>query len=150
MSVIFQGPEPTGFESKAFGSASTAAFGTIFTVDSRSANTPVGWRRVKVTVVSSFFSIVSMKGMNCEYSDAFAGSLTRSKEKTTSSTVTGEPSWKTAPSRRVTSTVSPSAEGTSVASAAYTSRVTGCSSVRPSRVCQLTATVSAAEVVIGS
>src|SRR5699024_12624675 len=70
LSVIRHGPEPTGFESKASGSSSTAALGTIFTVDSRSANTPVGCLRVEVTVVSSFFSTESMQGMNCEDSEA--------------------------------------------------------------------------------
>ena len=118
MSVIFHGPEPTGFESKAPGSASTAAFGTIFTVERRSASTAVGWASVKVTVVSSFFSTDSTKGMNCAYSEAFAGSWTRSKENTTSSGVTGVPSWKTAPSRSAMSTLVPSVAGTSVASAA--------------------------------
>ncbi len=66
--------------------------------------------------------------------------------------VTGELLWKTAPSRRVTSYVTSSTFlGRSFPSAANTSRFPdGRISVSPSMVCQLAATVSADEVVIGS
>ena len=56
-----------------------------------------------VTVVSSFLVTVSMKGMNDAYRLALSGFRTRSNENTTSSAVTGLPSWNTAPSRSVTS-----------------------------------------------
>lgn len=56
-----------------------------------------------VTVVSSFFDTESTKGMKLAYSEAFVGSRTRSKLKTTSSTVTSDPSWNLAPSRSSTS-----------------------------------------------
>lgn len=71
-------------------------------------------------------------------------------ENTTSSAVTAEPLWNTAPSRSAMSTNVPVALGSSLARAAYTSRLAGSTSVRPSMTCQFAAMVRADEVVIGS
>lgn len=116
--MSWYGPVPIGSASNPSGSASTAAFGTILTTARRSASTPVGNLRVKVTVVSSVASTESMNGMNWVYSEALSGFSTRSKENTTSSVVTGEPSWNTAPSRRATvQVVSSTYSGSPAASA---------------------------------
>ena len=54
------------------------------------------------TVFASTALTSLMNGMNWENRDLLAGSMTRVKENTTSSAVTGGPSWNLAPSRMVT------------------------------------------------
>jgi hypothetical protein len=147
---ILYGPVPVGRESKATLSASTRALGTILTTERRSRASAVACLSVITTVLSSTLAIDSTNGRKVRYSEALAGSSTRWKEKTTSSAVTGVPSWKTAPSRNTAVMVLPLTVGSSAASAAYTSRVTGSSSTSPSRTCQFAATVTAPVVVIGS
>ena len=68
----------------------------------RSLNKANGYFNLNSTTLSSKAFTESINGMNCANSEAFAGSSTRSKEYTTSSVVTGLPSWKTAPSLNVT------------------------------------------------
>ena len=103
LSVILKGPDPVGLMSKALASASTIALGTILTTLRRSATNEKAYLSLIVTVPASLASTLSMKGRNWEYSDLFAGSSTRVKEKTTSSAVTAEPSENLASWRRATS-----------------------------------------------
>ncbi len=96
------GPEPTGLASKPLGSAVTSFCGTILTVASRSANSGKAYLSANSTVLASTFVTLDRNGTNSAISEALAGFSTRSKLNTTSSAVTGEPSWKVAPLRRVT------------------------------------------------
>ncbi len=92
---------PTGLASKAFRSVARA-LGTTFTTEMRGPKPGKAYLSVNSTVLASTGLTSWMNGMNCENRDLFAGSITRVKEKATSSVVTGVPSWNLAPSRMVT------------------------------------------------
>src|SRR6478752_3359648 len=101
------GPVPTGLASKDFSWSEPAgklvsALGTTFTTEMRGPNPGNAYFRVNSTVLASSALTLWMNGMNCENRDLFAGSMTRVKENTTSSAVTGVPSWNVAPSRMAT------------------------------------------------
>ncbi len=78
------------------------ALGTILTTEMRGPKPGKAYLRVNSTVLASTAFTSWMNGMNCENRDLLAGSMTRVKEKATSSAVTGVPSWNLAPSRMVT------------------------------------------------
>ena len=145
------GPLPTGARSKAAGSALTTASGTILMTEMRALKPGKGYLSLNWTVESSLAETESMKGMKPANSDLFAGSRTRWKENTTSAVVTGSPLWNVAPSRSCTSyVVSSTLTGSALARARYGSRVAGCSSVRPSKMCRLAACGVAPVASIGS
>lgn len=95
------GPEPTGLASNALGSGSTIFLGTIRATAIRDGKSAKAYVSLNSTVLVSMASTVSMNGTNCAISEAFFGSRMRSKLNTTSSAVTGDPSWKVAPLRSV-------------------------------------------------
>ena len=96
------GPEPIGCASNAdCPTLSITCFGTIFTQVKRLANKANGYFSLNSTTLSSTAFTLSTKSINITNSDLLAGSIIRLKEYTTSSVVTGAPSWKVAPSRKV-------------------------------------------------
>src|SRR6478752_1438003 len=101
------GPVPTGLASKDFSWSEptgklVSALGTTFTTEMRGPKPGKAYFRANSTVLASSALTSWMNGMNCENSDLLAGSITRVKENTTSSAVTGEPLWNTAPSLMAT------------------------------------------------